>query len=595
MIRVIAYLVPVFLVALGLAWLADRPGDMVVTFAGYRYQVSLMVAAVALVAVVAIIMIGWWLVRSIWNSPHTVARYFRVRRRDRGYQALSTGMIAAGSGDAALARKKNREAMKLINADQEPLIALLDAQTSLLEGDHQAAREKFKAMLADPEMRVLGLRGLYLEAERLGERQAARHYATQAAEIAPQLSWAAESTLEERVEQNDWDGALRLLEAQKGNRQVDREKLSRRKAVILTARAMSVLDADPLSARNAAQEALRLVPDFVPAALVAARALIRQNDLKKAARILESAWKKDPHPQVADLYIHARAGDSVADRLGRARRLEALRNHNPEAIYWVARAALEAGNQKLARKSAEETIRQDPRERAFMLMADIEEAETGEQGRVRQWLARALRAPRDAAWVADGYVSDRWAPFSPVTGRIDAFEWKTPVERVAQMIEHDADGKPVPLESLPMIAAQVADQKPAPVIDAAPARPAAAPAPTPAPAPVPAPPANPATAQDQHSRPATDTPAKAASARPAEPAKAPAAPAAPIVAATPIAAPPPPSNASATQATRASTMPSSRRDAEKPTGEVVMFHRPPDDPGVDETAASPADQRAKLF
>jgi HemY protein len=32
-------------------------------------------------------------------------------------------------------------------------------------------------------------------------------------------------------------------------------------------------------------------------------------------------------------------------------------------------------------------------------------------------------------------VSERWAPFSPVTGRIGAFEWKSPVERIGQVIE----------------------------------------------------------------------------------------------------------------------------------------------------------------
>ena len=101
-------------------------------------------------------------------------------------------MIAAGAGDAALARKKNKEAAKLIRSDQEPLIHLLEAQASLLEGDHDGARQKFEAMLDDPEMRLLGLRGLYLEAERLGDRAAARHYAGRAADLAPQLGWAAE-------------------------------------------------------------------------------------------------------------------------------------------------------------------------------------------------------------------------------------------------------------------------------------------------------------------------------------------------------------------------------------------------------------------
>jgi HemY protein len=40
---------------------------------------------------------------------------------------------------------------------------------------------------------------------------------------------------------------------------------------------------------------------------------------------------------------------------------------------------------------------------------------------------RAVRALHDPAWTADGYVSDSWRPVSPVTGRLDAFQWQTPV------------------------------------------------------------------------------------------------------------------------------------------------------------------------
>jgi len=273
MLRILFFLIPVIALAFGFAWLADRPGDLVITFGGYQYQVTLMVAAVAIAAIVAATMLSWWIVKGIWRSPYTVSRYFRVRRRDRGYQALSTGMIAAGAGDAALARTKKKEAMKLISADQEPLLHLLDAQASLLEGDHEAARRKFEAMLDDPETRLLGLRGLYLEAERLGDRLAARHYAARAVEAAPQLGWAADASLEEKTEGGEWDAALRLVEAQKSTVQIEREAASRRKAVLLTAKALDTLEADPAGAKAAALEAGRLAPDLVPAAVAAARAM----------------------------------------------------------------------------------------------------------------------------------------------------------------------------------------------------------------------------------------------------------------------------------------------------------------------------------
>jgi HemY protein len=439
MIRILFFLIVVFALGLGFAWLADRPGDLELTFNGYRYEITLMVAAVAVTAVVAAVMIVWWLTKAIWNSPYTIARYFRVRRRDRGYQALSTGMIAAGAGDAAKARLLNKQAAKLIRSDQEPLINLLDAQTSLLEGDHDAARQKFEAMLDDPEMRLLGLRGLYMEAERLGDRAAARHYAGRAAEVAPQLVWASTATLEEKTERGDWDGALKLLDGQRSGRQIDRDVANRRRAVLLTAKAMSLMDTDPLAAKNAALEANRLQPDLVPAAVTAAKALFRQNDIRKGAKILEASWKIEPHPEVGELYLHARPGDAAHDRLTRARKLEALKQNNPDSSMIVARAALDAREYREAREAAESAIRMQPREGAYLLLADIEEADSGDQGRVRQFLSKAVRAPRDPAWVADGFVSDRWAPVSPLTGKLDAFEWRAPVERLTPLIEPYVD------------------------------------------------------------------------------------------------------------------------------------------------------------
>ena len=73
-----------------------------------------------------------------------------------------------------------------------------------------------------------------------------------------------------------------------------------------------------------------------------------------------------------------------------------------------------------------------PPARICTLMARIEVGELGDKGREREWLARALRAPRDRAWIADGYISDRWLPVSPVTGAVDGFEWKAPVDAIGR-------------------------------------------------------------------------------------------------------------------------------------------------------------------
>ena len=458
MIRVLFFLVLIFVLGVGFAWLAERPGELVMTVAGVRYEVTLMVAAVAIVAVVAAVMIVWWILKSIWNSPRAVSRYFRARKRDRGYQSLSTGMIAAGAGDAVQAHDMAEQASKLLNADQEPLLHLLEAQALLLDGDHEAARKKFEAMLEDPETEVLALRGLYLEAQRLKDPEAARHYAERAAETAPQLAWAANASLEMKTADADWDGALGLLEKQKSAKRIEKTAYDRRRAVLLTAKAMALLQADPAAAKHAGLEANKLAPDLVPAAVTAAEALFRLNDLRKGSRLLEAVWKKEPHPDVAEAFVHARSGDSAADRMKRARRLQSIKQNHRESMMAVARAAVDAGEFDVARESVESVLRNQPSEGAYLLLADIEERQTGDQGRIRHWLSAAVRAPRDAAWTADGYVSETWAPVSPVTGRLDAFEWRVPVERLGPLIE-EAEFDPAEVPVL----ASAAEKEPEPV------------------------------------------------------------------------------------------------------------------------------------
>ncbi|MCO6184869.1 heme biosynthesis protein HemY [Rhizobium sp. L1K21] len=451
MIRLLIYIIIVLALAFGFAWLADRPGELSIVWQGQLIEMSTMVAAALLVSIFAVIMILWWFVRTLWTSPQSLRRHFRARKRDRGYQALSTGLIAAGAGDAAAARKMNARAKGLLSADQEPLIHLLEAQACIIEGRNDEARRKFEQMVEDPETRELGLRGLYLEAKRLGADEAAVQYAERAAEKSPHLAWAADATVEYKTRTGQFDDALTLLYQQRSAGAIDRKAAERKKLVLLTARATSHLDSDPKAARTDAMSALRIDPVFIPAGLIAAKALFREDNLRKGLAVLEQVWKDTPHPEVAAAYVRGKPGASAAERLKRAERLEHLQPEAHEALAAVAAAAFDARDFNLARQKAEAAARIDARESIFLLMADIEEEETGDQARVRHWLSQARRAPKDPAWVADGQVSQIWLPFSPITGRLDAFEWKKLEAAHGGLISHEPVDAEEAFASLPPI------------------------------------------------------------------------------------------------------------------------------------------------
>ena len=113
------------------------------------------------------------------------------RRQKLGLDALSSGMIALGAGDRAAAMRAAIQARKSL--PNEPLTHLLRAQAAQLAGDRTTARRIFEAMLASPDTEQLGLRGLFLEAQREGEIDAARHFAERAVALNPKLAWAIDA------------------------------------------------------------------------------------------------------------------------------------------------------------------------------------------------------------------------------------------------------------------------------------------------------------------------------------------------------------------------------------------------------------------
>jgi HemY protein len=421
MIRVVFFLIAIGVLALGAAWLADRPGDVVLTWQGLRVETSLMVMVAALLVAVAVLAVVWSIVRTIVRSPAVLARRRRERRGARAYAAISNGLIAVGSGDIDAARKLSADANRL--APGEPLTLLLSAQTAQLSGDRDGAERAFRAMAGRADTKALGLHGLFIEAHRRDDHESARTHAEEAAATTPTLGWAGRAVLEARCKEGDWASALALLERHRGA--MDKAGYRRQRAVLLTAQALATEESDREAAKTSALEAVKLAPTLVPAVALAARLLAAGGYLRKANRIIDTAWRANPHPELAQSFAELRASESARDRLKRIDALAKRAPGNVEGALAVARAAIDAREFARAR-SALAPYLDAPTKRVTLLMAALERAE-GDEGRAREWLGRAVHAMPDPAWTADGYVSDRWLPLSPVTGRLDAFEWRVPL------------------------------------------------------------------------------------------------------------------------------------------------------------------------
>ncbi len=436
MIKALIFFAILLGIAAGGAWLADRPGQVIVEWPWLDTEigVSLLTGFLMLVALVIVAIIVWMVLIGMIRIPQSISGFFSGRRRDKGYKALSAGMVAVGVGDLALARKQALKARKLIGSD--PMTLMLEAQTAQLAGDATKARQSFEAMLEQDETRPLGRRGLYIEAQRRGDADEAFTMAKAATGDGKKTpGWAGTALFDIQTAAADWKGALLTLSQNHSNKHITKEQFRRRRAVILTAQALELED-QPNSAeamRGLLLEACKLAPGLVPAAAKAAEVLNELKDYRKASKIVEAAWRIEPHPELAEAYAVIKTGDTALERLKRVRALYALMPDHTESKIAMARACIDAREWAEARSLLAPMIEFHLTPRLCMMMAELEEGDKNDFGLLRQWLARAVGAHPDPVWTADGQVSDRWQPTSPITGKLDAFEWKVPVNELANM------------------------------------------------------------------------------------------------------------------------------------------------------------------
>ena len=427
MSRVVLLALLILVVALAAGWLGQHPGTVAIEWLGWRADtsVAMLAFAVALVTVLGAIAYRFW--RFLRRLPATIAEALRLRRRRRGYEALSAGMIAAAAGDGGSARRLARRADSLLQ--DVSATRLLRAEAARLSGDAAAARRTYEEMTEAPETALFGLKGLLDQAEASGDRGEALRLAEKAHRQHPRARGIAERLFRLQVEAGRWAAADRTMADAIRDRLFPASEAKPWRAAVLVERSrLAERDGDIDAALAFAREAQQLDPDLVPAAVGHARLLGRLGRTRKAQRLLEKAWARHPHPEIAAAYGALFEGEDALQRVKRYQRLLSFRPDHPEGHLALAEAALAAGLWGEARAHLGQAAERSLTPRVCRMLADLEEAEHANHAESRKWLEQAATAAPDPAWVCDscGAVAAAWSARCGACGAFDAIEWRPP-------------------------------------------------------------------------------------------------------------------------------------------------------------------------
>ena len=414
MIRLIlAVLFAVLTAALG-AFLALNPGQASFDFLGTHMEMPFVVAAGGTILLAFVMLVVWWGVYMLWTSPDKVKAFLGRRRREQGYDALERALIASAAGDGEAAVRQAARADALL--DRPALSRLLAARAAEAAGNADGAETHYQALLEDERTRVVARRGLAQLAHDRGDHKATAEHAADAFQHAKGARWAFEALFDAQVAQGRWeDAAASLVEGEK-RKHIAPDRARRRRAVLLTAAALSCEAADTDRARDLAVAAHKAAPGFAPAAALAARLLADGRRHKRASEVLEAAWAATPHPALARAYRELRKTDTKARRLERLNALAALHPEHRESRLIRIQTALEDNDAATARDVLDPILKatEAPSARLCALAARLARLE-GKDEQARRWMTRASHAAAEADWTdidPDGrlfaYTDDDW-------------------------------------------------------------------------------------------------------------------------------------------------------------------------------------------
>lgn len=459
-IKIVVFIALVAAATFGASYLLELEGGVRIVMAGFEINLTPLKAVLALVALVLAIWLFMKLagilvaVLKFINGDETaLSRYFDRNRQEKGYRALSEGMLALASGEGEVAMNKAARAEKYLR--KPALTNLITAQAAEMSGDRRKAEEVYKRLLQNDKTRFVGVRGILRQKLADGDTETALKLAQTAFSLKPRHAEVQDTLLELQAQKSDWKGARETLNAKLKYGNLPRDVHKRRDAVLALSEARDVLDeGKTIEAREAAIEANRLSPDLIPAAVLAARGYIEQGNKRNALRVLNKAWVVRPHPDLAATFAAIEPDETPQERLKRFAKLLKVHPENRETKLLKAELNIAAEDFPGARRALGDLAEIEPDARSLTIMAAIERGEGSSDAVVKGWLARALSAPRGPQWVCDKchHIHAEWVPACENCQSFDTLSWTAPPNTTMTT--------PTGLEMLPLIVGALDEPEP---------------------------------------------------------------------------------------------------------------------------------------
>ena len=350
----------------------------------------------------------------------------KLQNKEKGYNAFVSGMIALANKDY---KRAILESKKISNhLDDNPSLALLlKSEIFKVEKKYDELSVVYEDMSKNKHTENLGYRGMMEQYLRAQDYHHAFIYGERLFNNNPFIEKIYDTLVSIIAKTNNWQQLLIISDRAFSKKIIDKKVYEENKSIgffeIAKIKQLSEIE----ESLKYMQKALKLRKNFPPYIKLYINLLIQNKNYNLAKKSIKKAWNELPHAEYKESILSLAAHLEI-EMLELVKYIAGTSYKNEESIILMVEAFVESKKWDDARNQIKDLLDVRPKKEVCLLMAKIEEGDSGDVQKINAWTQRAKDGAANNIWICtiSKKSQQTWSSVSEA-GYFNSLEWRQPI------------------------------------------------------------------------------------------------------------------------------------------------------------------------
>ena len=350
----------------------------------------------------------------------------KLQNKEKGYNAFVSGMIALANKDY---KRAILESKKISNhLDDNPSLALLlKSEIFKVEKKYDELSVVYEDMSKNKHTENLGYRGMMEQYLRVQDYHHAFIYGERLFNNNPFIEKIYDTLVSIIAKTNNWQQLLIISDRAFSKKIIDKKVYEENKSIgffeIAKIKQLSEIE----ESLKYMQKAIKLRKNFPPYIKLYINLLIQNKNYNLAKKSIKKAWNELPHAEYKESILSLAAHLEI-EMLELVEYIAGTSYKNEESIILMVEAFVESKKWDDARNQIKDLLDVRPKKEVCLLMAKIEEGDSGDVQKINAWTQRAKDGAANNIWICtiSKKSQQTWSSVSEA-GYFNSLEWRQPI------------------------------------------------------------------------------------------------------------------------------------------------------------------------